>query len=326
MPVTHQFVVPVQNAAQRLDHYLADQLPDLSRSQIKKLIEDQQVLVSGRATKAGEKLKGGETLLVTVPDPTPAEPVAQDIPLDILYEDSHLIVINKPAGLVVHPAAGHASGTLVNALLYHCDDLAGIGGELRPGIVHRLDKETSGVMVAAKNDATHQHLARQFKAHSISRRYLALVHGLVQNDEGEIDRPIGRHAVERKKMSSRGTGGRRAVTRWRVLKRYDRDRLTLLELTLETGRTHQIRVHFADLNLPLVGDEVYGSSGRTRAINDTELRRLVQKLGRQALHARLLGFIHPANGDAMEFASSPPADLQEILAYLDRKYQVSDQG
>jgi 23S rRNA pseudouridine1911/1915/1917 synthase len=326
MSTQYRFIFPSQGAAQRLDHYLADQLPHLSRSQLKKLIEDKQVLVSGRVTKAGEKLKGGETLVVTVPDPAPAEPVAEAIALNVLYEDAHLIVIDKPAGLVVHPAAGHASGTLVNALLHHCDDLAGIGGELRPGIVHRLDKETSGVMVAAKNDLAHQHLAAQFKAHTIRRHYLALVHGLVQNDLGEIDRPIGRHTVERKKMSSRGSGGRRAVTRWRVLKRYDRDRLTLLELTLETGRTHQIRVHFADLNLPLVGDEVYGSSGRTRSLNDTDLRRLVQKLGRQALHARLLGFIHPVSGEDLEFATPPPADLQDILTYLDRKYQVSEQG
>lgn len=326
MPTTHDLTFPALTSAQRLDQFVADQLPALSRSQVKKLIEEGRVLVDGRAAKAGEKLKGGENLRVEVPDPAPVEPQAQDIPLDVLYEDAHLIVVNKPAGLVVHPAAGHAAGTLVNALLHHCGDLAGIGGELRPGIVHRLDKDTSGVMVATKNDAAHQHLAQQFKVHSIRRHYLALVHGLVQNDEGVIDRPIGRHAVERKKMSSRAPRGRRAVTRWRVLRRYDRDRLTLLELTLETGRTHQIRVHFSDLNLPLVGDAVYGSSGRTNALGDGELRRLVQKLGRQALHAQLLGFVHPATGETVECQAPPPADFQAVLAYLDGKYLIADQG
>ncbi|KIH75982.1 ribosomal large subunit pseudouridine synthase D [Geoalkalibacter ferrihydriticus] len=326
MATTHTFVFPEPAAGRRLDHFLADQFPEFSRSQIKKLIDEQRVLVGGRAVKAGERLKGGESLSVEIPSPVPVEPQAQDIALSVLYEDSHLIVIDKPAGLVVHPAAGHSSGTLVNALLHHCGDLAGIGGELRPGIVHRLDKDTSGVMVAAKNDLAHQHLAAQFKAHSIRRHYLALVHGLVTADCGEIDRPIGRHAVERKKMSSRGSRGRRAVTHWRVVKRYDRDRLTLLDLTLETGRTHQIRVHFADLNLPLVGDAVYGSSSRTHSLVDTELRRLVQKLGRQALHARLLGFVHPATGAAVEFQSLPPSDLQDILAYLDGKYLREGQG
>ncbi len=313
----HSFVFPRGEAPQRLDQFVADQLPELSRSQIKKLIEEGRVLVDGRATKAGEKLKGGETLAVCIPAPAPAAPQAEDIPLDILYEDSRLIVINKPAGLVVHPAAGHGSGTLVNALLHHCGDLSGIGGELRPGIVHRLDKDTSGVMVATKDDATHQHLSRQFKVHSITRRYLALVHGLVAKDRGEVDRPIGRHPGERKKMTSRSGQGRRALTRWQVLRRFDRHRLTLLELTLETGRTHQIRVHFADLNLPLVGDPVYGSSSRTGALRDPELRRLVQQLGRQALHARVLGFVHPANGEYLELEAPPPADLQGVLDWLD---------
>ncbi|MDO3377614.1 RluA family pseudouridine synthase [Geoalkalibacter halelectricus] len=326
MPSNHILNFPPQAAGQRLDQFLADQFPEFSRSQVKKLIDEQRVLVDGRAAKAGEKLKGGETLSIEIPAPTPIAPQPEAIGLDILYEDSHLIVINKPAGLVVHPGAGHFSGTLVNALLHHCEDLAGIGGELRPGIVHRLDKDTSGVLVAAKNDAAHQDLARQFKAHSIKRHYLALVHGLVQNDQGEIDRPISRHAVERKKMSSRASRGRRAVTRWQVLKRFDRDRLTLLDLTLETGRTHQIRVHFADLNLPLVGDPVYGSSARTNALNDTELRSLVRKLGRQALHARLLGFVHPASGEALEFQAAAPPDLQAILTYLDEKYLIEDQG
>lgn len=308
---------------ERLDRFLAECLPELSRSQVKKLIEEGLVLLRGVVVKAGEKLKGGEAIEVTLPPPAPAEALPQEIPLVVLYEDRHLIVVDKPAGLVVHPAPGHPGGTLVNALLHHCTDLAGVGGELRPGIVHRLDKGTSGVLVAAKDDATHQALSRQFKAHSISRRYVALVHGTVAGEAGSIDRPIGRHPTERKKMSSRARAGRRAVTHWRVLARYDRDRLTLLELRLETGRTHQIRVHLSELNLPVVGDPVYGSVGRLHDLADPELRRRLQQLHRQALHARLLGFVHPASGAYLEFESPLPADMREILEYLDCKYTES---
>jgi 23S rRNA pseudouridine1911/1915/1917 synthase len=321
MAQTYQFFFEFGRAPERLDRFLADCLPEQSRSQLRKLIDDGLVLLQGVSVKASIKLKGGEQIEVVVPPAIPAEALSQEIPLHILYEDRHLIIVDKPAGLVVHPAPGHYTGTLVNALLFHCRDLAGIGGELRPGIVHRLDKDTSGVMVATKDDATHQHLAAQFKAHSITRRYLALVYGVPGALTGTIDSPIGRHPVHRKKMSGQSRSGRRAVTRWRVLRGYEQDRLSLVELTLETGRTHQIRVHFSEMGLPIVGDPVYGSPSRARSLADPELRRRIQVLPRQALHARVLGFIHPQSGQYMEFESSLPADLMEIIGYLDDKYR-----
>lgn len=307
-------------AGERLDRFLAAQLPELTRSQIKRLIDEGQVNIAGNAVKAGLKLRGDETVCVFLPDPEPVDAAPEAIPLAILHEDPHLIVINKPAHMVVHPAPGHRGGTLVNALLHHCRDLSGIGGVLRPGIVHRLDKDTSGVMVATKDDQTHQQMARQFKAHSIRRRYRALVHGLVQNQQGTIDRPIGRHPAQRLKMSSSTRRGRHAVTHWQVLRRYDRDRLTLLDLALETGRTHQIRVHLAEMNLPVVGDPLYGSSGLARALADPRLRKLVEQLGRQFLHAWQLGFIHPQSGAELEFCAPLPPELQAVIDYLERKY------
>ncbi len=303
----------------RLDHFLSEQMPELSRSQLKRLIDEGKVSLDEGPTRAGTRLKGGEVLVVTIPPAAPSEAQAEDIPLVVLYEDPHLIVIDKPAGLVVHPAAGHASGTLVNALLHHCGDLSGVGGELRPGIVHRLDKETSGVLVAAKDDVAHRHLSAQFKAHSISRRYLALVYGLVPKEAGVVDRPIGRHPSDRKRMSGQARVGRRAVTRWKVLRRYDLDRLTLVELTLETGRTHQIRVHFSEMNHPLVGDPVYGGANRSGSLSDAWLRSRVRAMGRQFLHARLLGLVHPLSGEYMEFGSPLPQELQALLDHLDAK-------
>jgi 23S rRNA pseudouridine1911/1915/1917 synthase len=259
---------------------------------------------------------------VVVPDPLAATAEAEPIPLHILYEDPALVVVNKPAHLVVHPAPGHQSGTLVNALLHHCKDLSGVGGELRPGIVHRLDKDTSGVMVATKDDRTHRYLARQFKAHSIQRRYRALVHGLVAETMGTIDQPIGRHPVHRKKMSTVARSSRRAVTRWQVLRRYEADRMTLIDLSLETGRTHQIRVHMAGMNCPVVGDPLYGGASRIKAIADQKLRQMVAALQRQFLHAWQLGFEHP-NGLQMVFQADVPSELQGILCYLEGKYHYS---
>jgi len=308
-------------APQRLDQYLDLCLPDLSRSQIKRLIETAQIRCDDETVKAGFKLKGGESVTVTIPEPEPIEALPEAIPLDILYEDAHLIVINKPAGMVVHPAPGHSNGTLVNALLHHCQDLSGIGGQIRPGIVHRLDRDTSGVMVATKNDATHQELARQFKLHTIQRRYIALVFGQPEKEAGTIDKPIGRHPLHRKKMSGTSRHGREAVTHWKVLQRFDTDRLTLLELRLETGRTHQIRVHLSEANHPVVGDPVYGNSRRGNHLPDTALRAMVQGLNRQFLHARLLGFRHPATGEEMEFGSAPPPALQALIDYLKQKHK-----
>lgn len=307
---------------ERLDHFLARILPDISRSRLKGLIDSKQITADGAAVKAGLRLRGGEAIRLVMPEVQETEIKAENIPLDVLYEDSDLIVINKPAGMVVHPACGHYSGTLVNALLHHCSDLSGIGGELRPGIVHRLDKDTSGVLVVSKNDLSHQGLTQQFKEHSINRRYITLVHGQVQNDTGTIEKPIGRHPSARKKMSTRSGRGRHAVTHWKVLRRYANERLTLLEMRLETGRTHQIRVHLADMNLPVVGDQTYGNPKRANAVAAVEIRKLLQCLQRQALHACLLGFIHPRSGEYLEFFSPLPEDMAEIITALDRRYSI----
>ena len=307
---------------ERLDRFLAEALPELSRSQLKRLIDEGRVTLNNAAVKASTKLKGGEEIAITLPEAVPTETLSQDIPLTVLYEDSQLIVIDKPAGMVVHPAPGHSQGTLVNALLYHCQDLSGIGGELRPGIVHRLDKDTSGVMVATKTDEAHQHLAQQFKDHSINRRYVALVHGLLPTPKGTVDKPIGRHPTQRKKMSTGSRNGRQAVTHWKVLQVFEEDRLTLVELRLETGRTHQIRVHLADMLHPVLADPVYGGN-RIKTLKDPELRRLATSLDRQALHARLLGFIHPVSGEYLDSSSAVPADMQLIIDYLENKYSAA---
>ena len=310
---------PEERPTERLDTYLCECLPEISRSQLKKLIDNKQILLNGTPVKASLKLKGGESILVNLPEPEPIEAIPEDIPLDILYEDQDLIVINKPAGMVVHPAAGHSQGTLVNALLHHCDDLAGIGGELRPGIVHRIDKDTSGVLVATKNDQSHQHLAEQFKQHSIDRHYMALIHGCPDQDSGTIDQPLGRHPLQRKKMSGKARNAKRAVTHWKVLKRYPGERLCLIELKLETGRTHQIRVHFAEMNLPLVADPLYGSKSKLAAIKDPKLKKLIAQLPGQALHAQRLGFIHPRTGKHLEFSCKMPDTLSHLINYLDQQ-------
>ena len=318
MGLTHQLIFPVDRLPERLDTYVAANFPAVSRSQLKKLIDTGLITINGNPAKASFKLKGGELIEITLPSPEPTTALPEAIPLQVLYEDEDVIVIDKAAGMVVHPAPGHSGGTLVNALLHHCSDLAGIGGELRPGIVHRIDKDTSGVIVVTKNDQSHQHLAEQFKAHTIQRRYIALVHGSPEGNSGIIDRAIGRHPTQRKKMSGKARNGKRAVTHWKVLKQYNMNRLSLIEFKLETGRTHQIRVHFSEINCPLVADPLYGNRSRLLAIKDNQLRKLIDRLPGQALHARSLGFIHPTSGKYLEFFSEIPETLQDIISYLDQ--------
>jgi len=319
-----QLTFPEERSTERLDAFLVETFPEMSRSQVQKLIASQQVLLDGAPTKSSCKLRGGELIEISFPEPEPVEAVPENLPLNILYEDQHLIVVDKAAGMVVHPAAGHTRGTLVNALLYHCDDLAGIGGELRPGIVHRIDKDTSGLLVATKNDQSHQHLAEQFKDHSVKRRYLALVCGDLKGVCGTFDRPIGRHQQQRKKMSSKTRHGKRAVTHWKVLHVYQADRLSLVECQLETGRTHQIRVHFSEQGSPLLGDPLYGGRSRLKNMADQHLRQLIEQLPGQALHAQTLGFVHPATEEFLEFSSELPAAFAAIVDYFEQKYATPE--
>jgi len=297
-----------------MDFFLATHLPQLTRSRIKQLISDGFISCSsGKPVKGGQKVRGDETFEVILPEAEPIEALPEDIPLNVLYEDSDIIVIDKPAGMVVHPAAGHFHGTLVNALLFHCKDLSGIGGMLRPGIVHRLDKGTSGVMLATKNDQAHNAMALQFKSHSINRKYRALVYGQMARS-GTVDLPLGRNPNDRKKIAVID-GGRKAVTHWKLLARYQG--LSLVELTLETGRTHQIRVHLSHQGHPIAGDPSYGSNKRAKEIQSTQIRSKVLALERQALHAYFLGFDHPKTGKSMEFISPMAQDMAEIIQLLD---------
>lgn len=308
-------VVPLESEPLRLDLYLSRELAGETRSTIQRLIESGNILVDGSVVRPSLKLKGGESISIELPELVAATPLPEAIPLEVLHEDGDLIVINKPAGMVVHPGPGNSSGTLVNALLAHCTDLSGIGGELRPGIVHRLDKGTSGVMVVAKNDRSHQALSAQFSVHSIKRIYQALVYGSPREDSGRLEGVIGRHPTDRLRRSGQARQGKRAVTRWRVRGRYGR--ICLVELRLETGRTHQIRVHMSEAGFPLLGDPLYPDGGRFNNIVDSRLRKLITALGRQALHARTLGFVHPSSGAYLEFSVDMPADMAALLEYLE---------
>lgn len=288
----------------RLDKYLSDKLEDMTRSYLKKLIsDDKAVLVNGNPAKPNYKLKPGDIIELAVPEPIELEIKAENISLDIVYEDNDMLVVNKPQGMVVHPAAGNYTGTLVNALLYHCgDSLSGINGEKRPGIVHRIDKDTSGLLLVAKNDNAHQKLSSQIKEHSLTRAYKALVHGNIKQDSGRIDAPIGRHPSDRKKMTITDKNSREAVTNFRVLERYGR--YTFVECILETGRTHQIRVHMSKNGHPIVGDKTYG------------VKKEEFNLAGQLLHAYKVGFIHPVSGEYMEFVSELPDYYMNVLDRL----------
>ncbi len=301
------------HAGWRLDRALADAVPTLSRERLKALIRNGalQSEASAAVRDPALKVRGIEAFTLTVPEARPAHNEPQDIPLRVVFEDEHLLVVDKPAGLVVHPAAGNPDGTLVNALLHHCGGtLSGIGGVARPGIVHRIDKDTSGLLVVAKTDVAHEGLAKQFAAHSIDRRYLAIVAGLPKTAEGIVDAPLARSSTNRKKISIvEGSRGKRAITHWRRLQILQD--AALVECRLETGRTHQVRVHMASLGHPLLGDPVYGRSGRSS-------RELLKRLNfhRQALHAAELGFTHPVTKHRLSFASGMPADMQELFTAL----------
>jgi 23S rRNA pseudouridine1911/1915/1917 synthase len=309
----------------RLDRVLAARIPALSRSRLKALILDGQVSVEARTIRdPAIQVNSGDTIVVNLPEPEAARPAAEAIPLDIVYEDASLIVIDKPKGLVVHPAAGHAGGTLVNALIAHCgDSLSGIGGVKRPGIVHRLDKDTTGLMVVAKNDKAHRSLSKQFENKSegpIERGYLAFVWGAPSRPRGTVDAPLDRHPHAREKRAVRA-GGRAAVTHWELVETYaggdGKPVASLLACTLETGRTHQIRVHLAHIGHPILGDETYGTGFKTKASRLGErARAALEALGRQALHAERLAFEHPETGEVMEFQSPLPADLSALRKAL----------
>ncbi len=292
-----------QEKVERLDKFLAEQMSELSRSHIQKLIRDGNVTVNLRAVKSNYKVSIGDCVQIEVPEPEMLDILPENIPLDILYEDDDILVVNKPKGMVVHPAPGHRSGTLVNAILYHCKgNLSEINGVIRPGIVHRIDMNTTGSLLVCKNDKSHRILAEQLKIHSITRKYHAIVYGSLKEDSGIVDAPIGRHPIERKKMSTKVSNGRDAVTHYKVLERFGN--FTYIECQLETGRTHQIRVHMASIGHPILGDEIYGPA------------KCPYKLEGQTLHAKILGIIHPSTGEYMEFDAPLPEYFQKLLEKL----------
>ena len=312
MARTEELLVLPEEDGQRLDKFLSERLEELTRTAAEKLAISGEVCKSGVALSKSYKVRAGDCIAVTIPAPVEAEVLPEAIPLDIVYEDADLLVVNKPKGMVVHPAAGNPSGTLVNALLAHCgDSLSGIGGVIRPGIVHRIDKDTSGLLIVAKNDFAHVRLAEQIKAHSFTREYEAVVYGNVKQDEGVIDAPIGRHPTDRKKMAVTEKNSRSALTRYEVIARYQG--FTHVRLILETGRTHQIRVHMAYLGHPVAGDERYGP------------KKGIRELHGQCLHAKKIGFRHPRTGEWLDFDSELPPYFQSFLEKL-RRISASQGG
>lgn len=300
-----EFIVPKETSGPRIDHFLSESRPDLSRSFLQKLLKSGLVDVNGKAVKSSFRVTPGDKISLEVPEAVEAEIVAEDMPLNILYEDGDVILIDKPKGMVVHPAAGHYGGTLVNGLMHHCrGQLSGINGVMRPGIVHRIDMDTTGVLIACKNDIAHNSISEQLKIHSITRKYDAIVFGSLPDEEGTIRAPIGRHPTDRKKMSTISKNGKEATTHYRVLERFNG--YTYVECRLETGRTHQIRVHMASMGYPLLGDMVYGPAKQPF------------RLQGQTLHAGVLGFVHPRTGEYMEFTAPLPDYFVELLHKLRR--------
>jgi 23S rRNA pseudouridine1911/1915/1917 synthase len=308
------FQIGKADHGKRLDLFLAGQLPAVSRAQIQRSIREGHILLNDARTKAGTRIKDGDLASGQIPAPRASEILPEDLPIPLLYEDEDIVVVDKPAGMVVHPAGRVQSHTLVNALLFRVDDLQGVGGVLRPGIVHRLDKGTSGVMVVAKNDLAQEALQQQFKRREVKKLYLALVYGTVERDEGIITAPVGRHPTDRKRFSVRTRAPREAETRWLVKERFAG--ITYVEVAPKTGRTHQIRVHMGAIGHPLVGDPLYTKQRRLAQIGDPFLRERIKTLGRQALHAFLLAFRHPATGETMEFIAPLAPDMAAILEVL----------
>ena len=303
--MVHEIQVLESQAGYRVDKFLSIEFADLSRSYIQKLMKDGQVTVNGKVVKANYKLNDQDVVRMNEPELKEPDIVAEDLPLDILYEDEDLLIVNKPKGMVVHPSAGHYTGTLVNALMFHCkEDLSGINGVMRPGIVHRIDMDTTGSLLVCKNDMAHQNLAEQLKLHSIKRIYHAIVHGVIKEEEGTVDAPIGRHPTSRKKMSINYKNGKEAVTHYKVLKRYQN--YTYIQCQLETGRTHQIRVHMASIHHPLLGDVVYGPAKQPFSLQG------------QCLHAKTIGIQHPRTGEYMEVEAPLPDYFEELLVKLEK--------
>lgn len=300
----YRFLITEELEGERLDKAISMLIETLSRSYVSKLIKEDKVYVNGKTAKSSYQLKTDDEVVFELPPSQEPDIVAENIPLNVLYEDRDVIVVNKPKGMVVHPAAGHYSGTLVNALMYHCGhELSGINGVMRPGIVHRIDMDTTGSLIVCKNDMSHNHIAEQLKEHSINRKYHAICHGVIKQDEGNVNKPIGRHPVERKKMSIDERNGKEAITHYRVLERF-KD-FTYVECKLETGRTHQIRVHMASIGHPLLGDEVYAGN-----------RKSPFKTQGQTLHAKVLGFVHPISGEYIETDAPLPEYFENILKRL----------
>lgn len=303
MPESIILTAAVEDSGSRIDKYISDNIAQLTRSSVQGLISSGAVMADGRAVSKNYKLRGGEEISVEIPDPEPMDAQPEDIPLDIVYEDDDLLVVNKPKGMVVHPAHGNWNGTLVNALLHHCKgQLSGINGVIRPGIVHRIDKDTSGLLIVAKNDRAHVHLAEQIREHSFTREYETVACGSFKEESGTVDAPIGRHKTDRKKMCVTAENSRNATTHYQVLRQYGG--YAHLRLRLETGRTHQIRVHLAYIGHPVLGDQVYGKPSKW--------------VEGQCLHARKIGFIHPSTGEYMEFSSELPEYFQAVLRRLEK--------